>query len=62
MAVIGTIPVVDTVIAVALGNLVLGEELSLRLFLGGALILVAVLLVARVEQSPSSRAEYISQS
>jgi drug/metabolite transporter (DMT)-like permease len=51
VAVIGTIPVVDTVIAVALGALVLGEKLSLRLFFGGLLILAAVLLVAQVGAS-----------
>jgi drug/metabolite transporter (DMT)-like permease len=51
MAVIGTIPVVDTVIAVALGAIVLGEKLSPRLLAGGVLILVAVMLVARVEAS-----------
>jgi drug/metabolite transporter (DMT)-like permease len=47
VAVIGTIPVVDTVIAVALGAIVLGEELSWRLLVGGVLILGAVLLVTR---------------
>jgi drug/metabolite transporter (DMT)-like permease len=52
LAVIGTIPVVDTVIAVALGAIVLGERLSPRLLAGGVLILVAVLLVARVEVRP----------
>ena len=57
VAVIGTIPVVDTVIAVALGALVLGEELSWRLFVGGALILGAVLLVARAGPQ-----EHISES
>jgi drug/metabolite transporter (DMT)-like permease len=46
VAVIGTIPVVDTVIAVALGSLVLGERLSPRLLAGGALILGGVLLAA----------------
>jgi drug/metabolite transporter (DMT)-like permease len=46
VAVIGTIPVVDTVIAVALGSLVLGETLSPRILGGGALILVGVLLAA----------------
>jgi len=44
--VIGTIPVVDTVIAIALGSLVLGESLSPRILAGGALILLGVLLVA----------------
>ena len=46
VAVIGTIPVVDTVIAVVLGNLVLGETVSRRILGGGALILVGVLLAA----------------
>jgi drug/metabolite transporter (DMT)-like permease len=47
VAVIGSIPVVDTVIAVLLGHVVLGEPLSWRLVLGGALILVGVILAAR---------------
>jgi len=46
VSVIGTIPVVDTVIAVVLGSLVLGESLSPRVLAGAALILVAVLLAA----------------
>ncbi len=46
VAVIGMIPVVDTVIAVLLGNLVLGEVLSLRVIAGGAFILLGVLLAA----------------
>ena len=46
VAVIGTIPVVDTVIAIVLGNLVLGETVSPRIVGGGALILGGVLLAA----------------
>jgi drug/metabolite transporter (DMT)-like permease len=46
VAVIGMIPVVDTVIAVVLGNLILGETFSPRVLAGGALILVGVLLAA----------------
>jgi drug/metabolite transporter (DMT)-like permease len=46
VSVIGTIPVVDTVIAVALGNLILGETFTPRVLAGAALILVAVLLAA----------------
>src|SRR5262249_39822605 len=46
VAVIGTIPVVDTVIAVVLGNLVLGETVSPRIVAGGALILFGVLFAA----------------
>jgi drug/metabolite transporter (DMT)-like permease len=51
VAVIGTIPLVDTVIAVLLGALVLGERLSPRLFVGAALILGGVVLAG------TSRAE-----
>ena len=46
VAIIGTIPVVDTVLAVALGSLVLGETVSGRVIAGGAFILVGVLLAA----------------
>jgi drug/metabolite transporter (DMT)-like permease len=46
VAVIGTIPVVDTVIAVCLGSLVLGETFSPRVLAAGALILAGVLLAA----------------
>jgi drug/metabolite transporter (DMT)-like permease len=45
VAVIGTIPLTDTVIAVLLGAAVLGERLSGRELAGGALILVGVVLV-----------------
>ena len=44
VAVIGTIPLVDTLVAVFLGNLVLRETLSLRILAGGAMILVGVVL------------------
>ena len=46
VAVIGTIPLVDTFIAVLLGSLVLGERLSPRIFAGGVLILAGVVLAA----------------
>jgi drug/metabolite transporter (DMT)-like permease len=46
VAIIGTIPVVDTVIAVALGSLVLGESPSPRVLVGGLFILGGVLLAA----------------
>jgi drug/metabolite transporter (DMT)-like permease len=46
VAVIGTIPVVDTMVALVLGGLVLGETLSPRILAGGALILTGVLLAA----------------
>jgi len=46
VAIIGTIPVVDTVIAILLGSLVLGESLSPRVLAGGLLILTGVALAA----------------
>ena len=55
VAVIGTIPVVDTVIAVVLGNVVLGETLSPRILGGGALILLGVLLAAIPAAAPTAR-------
>jgi drug/metabolite transporter (DMT)-like permease len=42
VAVIGTIPLVDTLLAVALGAAVLNERLSPRVLAGGALILLGV--------------------
>ncbi len=46
VSVIGTIPIVDTVIAVILGNLILHESFSPRVLAGAALILGAVLLAS----------------
>ena len=46
VAVIGTIPIVDTVIAVALGAAILGESFTPRVLVGAGLILVAVMLAA----------------
>ena len=47
VAVIGTIPLVDTLVAVLLGNLVLKETLSLRILAGGAMILAGVVFAVR---------------
>lgn len=47
VAIVGTIPLVDTLIAVLLGAWILNEKLSARILLGGALILGGVLLAAR---------------
>ena len=55
VAIIGTIPVVDTVIAVALGSLVLGETLSPRILVGGLFILVGVLLAASPARTVPAR-------
>jgi drug/metabolite transporter (DMT)-like permease len=53
VAVIGMIPVIDTVIAVILGSIVLGEAVSWRVLVGGMLILAGVLLVAARDAPPS---------
>ena len=55
MSVIGTIPLVDTVIAVILGAIVLHEALPLRVFGGGALIVGGVLLATRSTPAARSR-------
>jgi drug/metabolite transporter (DMT)-like permease len=47
VSIIGTIPLVDTFIAVVLGAIVLGEKLPARTLAGGALILTGVFLTAR---------------
>ena len=51
VAVIGTIPLVDTFIAVLLGGLFLHERLSARVLAGGALILIGVILAASGRRS-----------
>jgi drug/metabolite transporter (DMT)-like permease len=50
ISVVSTIPLVDTMIAVVLGAIVLGERLPVRTFAGGALILAGVVLAARAEK------------
>ncbi len=52
VAVIGTIPLVDTLIAVLLGSLVLGERLSPRILAGGVLILAGVFMTASGRRPP----------
>ncbi len=47
VAVIGTIPLTDTVVAVLLGAAILGEKLAGRVLLGGVLILVGVVAATR---------------
>jgi len=53
MSVIGTIPLVDTVIAVMLGAVFLGEALPLRVFGGGLLIVAGVLLATSSGPAPA---------
>jgi drug/metabolite transporter (DMT)-like permease len=47
ISVVSTIPLVDTLIAVMLGAVVLGERLPARTLAGGALILIGVFLATR---------------
>jgi drug/metabolite transporter (DMT)-like permease len=47
ISVVSTIPLVDTMIAVVLGAIVLGERLPARTLAGGAFILIGVLLATR---------------
>jgi drug/metabolite transporter (DMT)-like permease len=51
VAVIGTIPLTDTVIALLLGAAVLGERLSARVLAGGAVILAGVVLAITTRRS-----------
>jgi drug/metabolite transporter (DMT)-like permease len=54
VSVIGTIPLVDTLLAVILGALVLGEKLPARTLAGGALILTGVFLTARQSRTEAA--------
>jgi drug/metabolite transporter (DMT)-like permease len=54
VSIIGTIPLVDTLIAVLLGAIVLGEKLPARTLGGGALILTGVFLTARTSRSEAA--------
>jgi drug/metabolite transporter (DMT)-like permease len=54
VSIIGTIPLVDTLIAVVLGAIVLGEKLPARTLAGGALILTGVFLTARGSRSEAA--------
>jgi len=51
VAVVGTIPLVDTVVAIVLGAVILGETLSARVLAGGGLILLGVLLASTERRS-----------
>lgn len=54
ISVVSTIPLVDTLIAVVLGAVVLGERLPARALTGGALILLGVVLAARAGPSETA--------
>ena len=53
MATLGAIPVIDTLVAVLLGALVLGEPVGGRLWAGGAMILAGAALVNRAGRASS---------
>lgn len=53
VAVIGTIPLVDTLIAMLLGALVLGERITAQIVVGGVLILAGVFLAASRAPAPA---------
>jgi len=54
ISVVSSIPLVDTLIAVVLGALVLGERLPARALAGGALILLGVFLATRGSRSEAA--------
>jgi drug/metabolite transporter (DMT)-like permease len=61
---VGTYAYVNPVVAVALGTLVLGEPLDVRVLLGGGAILAAVILIvsARPIAAPASRSGAVAPS
>jgi drug/metabolite transporter (DMT)-like permease len=52
MALISAIPLIDTVVAIALGALILGEAVDWRLGFGGALVLAGAALASRIRLAP----------
>lgn len=55
MASIGAIPLIDTLIAVALGAIVLREPVGWRLFAGGAMILIGAMLANKAPLDAGAR-------
>jgi drug/metabolite transporter (DMT)-like permease len=56
MATIGAIPLIDTLVAVALGAAILGEAVGWRLWAGGAMILTGAAIVNRSAGAASATA------
>jgi len=54
MALIGAIPLIDTLIALALGAAILGEPIGWRLLVGGALVLAGAALASRIRAEPEA--------
>ena len=52
MASIGAIPLIDTLVAILLGAIVLGEQVDWRLGMGGALVLAGAALASRIRIAP----------
>ncbi len=57
MALIGAIPLIDTVVAIALGAIILGEQVDWRLGLGGAFVLAGAALASRIRVDAPSASE-----
>ena len=53
MASIGAIPLIDTLVAILLGAIILGEQVDWRLGMGGALVLAGAALASRIRVAPS---------
>lgn len=54
MALIGAIPLIDTLLALVLGAAVLGEPIGWRLVIGGALVLGGAALASRIRTAPAA--------
>jgi drug/metabolite transporter (DMT)-like permease len=53
MASIGAIPLIDTLVAILLGAVILGEQVDWRLGMGGALVLAGAALASRIRVAPT---------
>lgn len=53
MALLGAIPLIDTVVAIALGAVVLREEVDWRLGVGGAFVLAGAAIASRIRVAPA---------
>ncbi len=61
MALIGGIPLVNTVVAIALGAIILGEQVDWRLGMGGAFVLAGAALASRIRVGEPSSSEAARQ-
>ncbi|HXN40139.1 MAG TPA: EamA family transporter [Myxococcaceae bacterium] len=61
MALIGAIPLIDTVVAIALGAIILGEQVDWRLGMGGAFVLAGAALASRIRVGVPSASQGAGQ-